>query len=86
VEEAILLATAILMDTQLVETMGLRLNCMFILWADKDSIVPTSICGDKAISLHVINLKDLGNVIGVPTCEHHDQVMNGTVLLHGIDE
>ena len=57
-------------------------ECVFIIGENTDDEpIIDSICGDTATAIHAINLIDMETSIAVPTCEYHDGVMNGTVIL-----
>jgi len=57
-----------------------ELMCLFITEDATDEIV-AGICGGEASTIHAINLLDMTKSIAVPTCDYHDGVMNGTVIL-----
>ena len=57
-------------------------ECAFILGENTDDEpIIAAICGETATAIHSINLVDMKQPIAVPTCEYHDGVMNGTVIL-----
>lgn len=57
-----------------------ELTCMFITNEDAEEVT-VGVCGDEATAIHSIRLIDVQDSIAIPTCEFHDGVMTGTVIL-----